>query len=569
MEDRAEKTSVTPNVLDSQRASELIPARIINEYTYCPRLAYLEWVQGEWAESFDTVEGSHAHRRVDRQSGALPKADDADQDDIRIHARSVHLSSESLGVVAKIDLVEMDNGEVVPIDYKKGKRPHVAKGAYDPERVQVCVQGLILREHGYACNEGALYFVRSKERVRVEFDAELVGMTKASIAGVRIAAESAVIPPPLEDSPKCPRCSLVGICLPDEVNFLKNPETEVRPLAVDHDHRRPVYVQHHSARVRKSGNVLRIEVDDQTVSTARLSEVSQLIAMGNIYITTPTLHELMRREIPVSWYSYGGWFMGHTVGVGHKNVELRTAQYARSFEPHTCLHLARRVVRAKILNSRTLLRRNWRGTDRPSVLMRDLKMDADRAARASNLQELLGFEGAAAARYFGNFSMMLREDAALDFDFTTRNRRPPMDPVNALLSFTYALLVRSWTNALSGVGLDPYRGFYHQPRYGRPALALDMMESFRPLLADSTVIQVINNGEVGAKDFIVAPTGTALKPDARKQVIAAFERRLAQEVTHPIFGYAASYQRVLEIQARLLGRYLLGELPEYPDFMTR
>lgn len=551
------------------RPAEMIPARIINEYTYCPRLAYLEWVQGEWAASFDTVEGAHAHRRVDRQSGSLPDADSPEQDEGKVHVRSVHLSSDSLGVVAKIDLVEIENGEVVPIDYKKGKRPHVARGAYDPERVQVCVQGLILREHGYTCNEGALYFVRSKEKVRVEFDDELIALTKASIEGVRHAAESGQIPAPLEDSPKCPRCSLVGICLPDEVNFLNKVDDEVRPLAVDHDHRRPVYVQHHSARVRKRGHVLNIEVDDQPVATARLAEVSQLVAMGNIYITTPTLHELMRREIPVSWYSYGGWFLGHTVGVGHKNVELRTAQYARSFEPHSCLHLARRVVRAKILNSRTMLRRNWRGEERPKMLMRDLKLDADRAARASNNQELLGFEGAAAARYFGNFATLLREDLALDFDFNGRNRRPPKDPVNALLSFTYALLVRNWTNTLSSVGLDPYRGFYHQPRYGRPALALDMMESFRPLLADSTVLQVINNGEVSIRDFVVAPTGVALKPEARKQVIAAFERRLAQEVTHPIFGYTASYQRVLEIQARLLGRYLMGELPEYPDFMTR
>ena len=277
----------------------------------------------------------------------------------------------------------------------------------------------------------------------------------------------------------------------------------------------------------------------------------------------------MRLDIPVSWYSYGGWFLGHTIGTGHKNVELRTAQYARSFEPHTCLHLARRIIRAKILNSRTLLRRNWRGEERPKVLLRDLKMDADNATRASSLQTLLGIEGSAAAWYFGNFSSLLREDLGIAFDFNGRNRRPPKDPVNALLSFTYALLVRAWTNTLSGVGFDPYRGFYHQPRYGRPALALDMMESFRPLIADSTVLQVINNGEIKSKDFVISSTGVALKPNARKSAIAAFERRMAQEITHPIFGYTASYNRVLQIQARLLGRYLLGELPEYPDFMTR
>ena len=548
--------------------TELIPARIINEHVYCPRLAYLEWVQGEWADSYDTVKGTHAHRRVDRRKGSIPAADDL-QDGEVIHASSVHLSSERLGVVAKMDLVEVKDGAVVPVDYKKGKRPHVARGAYDPERVQLCVQGLILRENGYRCEEGALYFVASRERVIVPFDDDLIRQTKEAIKGVRHSAANGKVPPPLEDSPKCPRCSLVGICLPDEINFLNKTDVEIRPLAVGSDHKKPVYVQHHSARVRKKGNVLSIEVDDETVSTCRLAEISQLVAMGNIYITTPTLHELMRRDIPVSWYSYGGWFLGHTTGVGHKNVELRTAQYVRSFEPHTCLHLARRLVRAKILNSRTLLRRNWRGEDKPVMLARDLKMDADNAARAKDIQALLGIEGSAAARYFGHFQHILRSDEGFDFDFSGRNRRPPRDKVNALLSFVYALLVRTWTNTLSAVGFDPYRGFYHQPRYGRPALALDLMEAFRPLVADSTVIQVINNGEVSSGDFIVSATGVALTEKGRKSVIAAFERRLSQEITHPVFGYKASYRRVLEIQSRLFARYLSKELPEYPDFLTR
>ena len=548
--------------------TELIPAHIIKEHVYCPRLAYLEWVQREWASSSDTVEGSHAHRRVDRKQSALPKAAELQQE-TDIHATSVYLSSEALGVIARMDLVEAERGAVVPVEYKKGKRPHVPKGAYDPERVQVCVQGLILREHGYLCDEGAIYYVASKERVKVRFDDELVRQTQQAIEGVRKAATIGKIPPPLEDSPKCPRCSLVGICLPDEVNFLNKADAGIRPLAVGIDHKHPVYVQHYSARVRKKGNLLSIEVEDQTVSTCRLSEISQLVAMGNIYITTPALHELMRREIPVSWYSYGGWFLGHTMGVGHKNVELRTAQYARSFQPRTCLHLARRLVRAKILNSRTLLRRNWRGQQRPDALLRDLRADADKAARAGSMEMLLGIEGAAAARYFGNFQQMLRSDERFDFDFTGRNRRPPRDRVNTLLSFAYAMLVRTWTNILSAVGLDPYRGFYHQPRYGRPALALDLMESFRPLIADSTVVQVINNGEVSPADFILSSGGVALTASGRKSIIAAYERRLSQEITHPIFGYRASYRRILEMQSRLLTRYLLGELPEYPDFRTR
>ncbi len=471
-----------------------------------------------------------------------------------------------------MDLVESEGSLVTPVDYKRGKRPHVARGAYDPERVQLCVQGMILEEHGYTCSSGVLYYVASKERVTVEFDEELRAQTLAAINGLRLIAAGGQIPVPLEDSPKCPRCSLVGICLPDEVNFLVREEVAPRPLAVPKDDALPLYVQANRAKISKKHEMLEVTVGEDPPTKARLIEVSQLVLMGNIYLTTPCLHELMRRGIPVSWHSYGGWFLGHTVGTVHKNVELRTAQYRSSFDEQACLAIARGLVHTKILNSRTLLRRNWRGNDKPDRLMSDLKRDANQARRASSLQELLGIEGAAAARYFGAFGRAIKREGDRNnfaFDFTTRNRRPPTDPVNALLSYGYSLLVRTWTVTLTAVGFDPYRGFYHQPRYGRPALALDMMEPFRPLIADSSVLSAINNGEVRPSDFVSAAGSVALTNDGRKRFIGAFERRLGQEITHPLFGYRVSYRRVLELQARLLGRFLLGDVKAFPGFTTR
>lgn len=547
----------------------LLPARMINEYVYCPRLAYLEWVQGEWAESADTAEGSVRHRRVDKAAGALPDADELTEDD-RIHVRSLTIASERLGLIARIDLIESEDGAVVPVDYKRGKRPHVPTGAYDPERVQVCVQGLILEEQGYRCDDGVLYFSESRERIRVPFDDELRAKTRAAIAGLRLVAAGRHIPPPLEDSPKCPRCSLVGICLPDEVNYLKRGTVNPRPLAVGRDDALPLYVQAQRARLAKQAETLKVEVEDEAPTTARLIDVSQVVLIGNISITTPAVHELMRRGIPLSWYSYGGWFLGHTTGTGHKNVELRTHQYRASFDPVQCLALARGLVAAKLKNGRTLLRRNWRDGEPPAPMLDDLKRQAEHALRARGLPELLGIEGSGAAVYFRYFPGALKRDGSEPaFDFETRNRRPPTDPVNALLSFAYALLTRTFTVTLSAVGLDAYRGFYHQPRYGRPALALDLMEPFRPLIADSAVIQAINNGEVQASDFVRAGPAAALKPDGRKRFIAAYERRLSHEITHPQFGYRLSYRRLLEVQARLLGRWLQGEIPEYPQFVTR
>ncbi|MFZ5484071.1 MAG: CRISPR-associated endonuclease Cas4g/Cas1g [Pseudomonadota bacterium] len=566
----------------------LIPVRMVNEYVYCPRLAYLMWVQAEWADSADTVEGRIKHKTVDAGGGNLPEAPEEGE---RVHARSVTLSSLALGITAKLDLVEGEGTYVSPVDYKRGKRPHVEKGAYDPERVQLCAQGLLLREHGFECDSGVLYFVESRERVRVLFDEILIDQTLASIHGLRGVAYAGHIPPPLEDSAKCPRCSLVGICLPDEVRFLNAAPVMPRPLAAKEEYAAPLYVQSPRAWLRKDEERIVIEVEKQKVGDARLREVSQVVLFGSSGLSTPLLHELMRREIPVSFHTYGGWFVGHTVGLGHRNVETRIHQYRASFDPHVCLRLAQGWVAAKIANCRTLMRRNWRGefedddnepfetaarpVDKPSGapddLLRALKDDIAHAGRAASLEELLGIEGLAAKRYFQHFANLIKhdDDPSLSFDFMGRNRRPPKDPVNALLSFAYAMLTKEWHIALAAVGLDPYRGFFHQPRFGRPALALDMMEPFRPLVADSAVLMAINNGEVRGTDFVRAAGACNLSESGRKRFIAAFERRMGQEVTHPLFGYRLSYRRLFEVQGRLLARHLAGETPDYPNFVTR
>ncbi|HEX8011677.1 MAG TPA: CRISPR-associated endonuclease Cas1 [Casimicrobiaceae bacterium] len=569
----------------------LIPVRMVNEHVYCPRLAYLEWVQGEFAHSADTVDGALKHRRVDKQSGTLPEAPEADE---KIHARSVALSSARLGITAKVDLVEGEGNAVTPVDYKRGSRPHVPAGAYEPERVQLCAQGLLLREHGFECDSGIVYFAGSRERVRVVFDEELIEKTLSAVSSLRGIAQAAHIPPPLEDSPKCPRCSLVGICLPDEVRFLNRASPEPRPLFPAIQDALPLYVQSPRAFVRKDGDVFVIEVEKEKQGEARIREVSQLAVFGSTLVSAAALHECFSRDIPVSWHTYGGWFVGHTVGTGHHNVETRTFQYQASFDARRCLHLARGWVAAKIANSRTLLRRNWRGAAEfenddetfgtlegaeaasdegraPADLLRALREDAMHALKAGSMEALLGIEGAAASRYFQHFSAMLRSDVdpSMAFDFMGRNRRPPRDPVNALLSFAYAMLTREWTIALSATGLDPYRGFYHQPRFARPALALDMMEPFRPLVADSVVLMAINNGEVRPSDFVRAAGSCNLTESGRKRFLAAFERRLQQEVTHPIFKYRLSCRRLLEVQARLLIRHLAGEIDEFPNFVTR
>ncbi|HEY1363812.1 MAG TPA: CRISPR-associated endonuclease Cas1 [Xanthobacteraceae bacterium] len=548
----------------------LVPVRMVNEFVYCPRLAFLEWVDGEWSDSGDTEEGRRAHIRVDAGGGRMPEPDElTEKPDFT--ARSVMLGSERLGIIAKMDLIEGDDATVTPVDTKKGKRPHVAEGAYEPERVQVCAQALILEDAGYEVAEGAIWYAGSRERVRISLDEALRARTRAAIAELRLTAAAGRLPPPLVDSPKCARCSLAGICLPDEVSFFQR-GLAPRPLNPSADTALPLYVQEPGARISKAGEVLVIQGEERKTEVA-IGDVSELVLHGLVALTTPALGALLREEIPVTYASSGGWVLGHTVSTGHKNVAIRMAQYRAAFEERRCLAFARSLVAAKIRNTRVFLRRNWKSgeeAERDGALEALARL-ADRAPHAATEAELLGIEGDAAARYFRLFTTMLGESAREfpELAFDKRTRRPPADPVNAMLSLGYSLLTRTWLTTLSAVGFDPYLGFYHRPRFGRPALALDMMEPFRPILADSTVIQAINNGEVKADAFIAAGGAVNLKPHARRAFIAAYERRLEQEATHPIFGYRVSMRRLLEVQARLLARHLMGEIETYPHYLVR
>lgn len=562
------------------------PARMINEYSYCPRLFYLEYVQQEWDHSADTIEGKFVHRRVDSQSGPAPAAGDLDEQ-VRIHARSVDIGSEKLGAIARIDLLEGENGWVTPVDYKRGSPPDIPERAWEPERVQLCLQGLLLRDNGYNCDEGVIYYAASQERVSVPFTAELIERTLELLAQARQTAESGQIPPPLVDSPKCPRCSLVGICLPDEVNLLAQPllpfqptaetepevETEeaprVRKLIPGRDDKLALYVQGQGHSVGLKGEVLEIRDRKEVVAKARLMQVAQLSLFGNVQLSAQALRELAARDVSILHLSYGGWLAAVTTPPPHKNIELRRRQFKAAEDPNLCLYLARAFVSGKVRNSRTLLRRN--GRDLTDNVIHRLAEWRHRADKADSLEQLLGLEGGAARDYFGNFTRMLKvgDGAIAAFDFTSRNRRPPRDPVNALLSFLYSMLTKDMVVTLVGVGFDPYLGFYHQPRYGRPALALDLIEEFRPLVADSAVIGLINNGEIRPSDFISRAGSVALKPDGRKRVLEAYERRLDTEVTHPLFGYSISYRRVFEVQGRLLARFLMGEIAGYAPFCTR
>lgn len=573
----------------------LIPARMVNEFAYCPRLFYLEWVDGEFDENHFTLDGRVKHRRVDEgEAKASLGPDEAEEGEGEERAestgragggawsaRSVEVSSERLGVSGKIDLVESDGGEIMPVDRKRGKAPDIPEGAWEPERVQLCLYGLLLREAGYPCTRGELAFVGSRNRVEIRFDDALVARTLELVAGAREAAARPLAPAPLVGSPRCEGCSLAGLCMPDEVNLLKGTTTEKpRPMLPARDDAQPVYVVEAGARIGMSGECLEVrDRDRKKLLDVALVDVSHVVAVGNVQVSSQSIRELCTRDIPVAWFSWGGWLHGVLDGLGHGQVALRRAQYATAASAEGSLKLARAFVQTKILNCRTFLRRNL--DEDATGPLRELAMEADRAERAESLELLLGIEGNAARIYFSKFGSVLRRAdsagsgsgsgsrALTAFDFNGRNRRPPKDAVNALLSFAYAMLAKDVVAAARVVGFDPWLGFLHQPRPGRFGLALDVMEEFRPLVADSVVVNVINTGVVTEADFLQRGIGVTLDTDGRRKFLKAWERRMAEKVTHPLFGYRVSYRRVLEMQCRLLARFLLGEIEAYPGFRTR
>jgi len=551
---------------------ETVPARMVNEFVYCPRLFHLEWVQSRFVSNDDVEQGLYVHRVVDQPGGTIPDPDDTHPELLAGRtSRSVWLTSSQLRVSAKIDLVEVsEDGSVVPVDYKKGT-PDRNGRPWPSDEVQSVLQALVLRDAGYSVSTAEIWYAETRQRVVITIDDVVVTRTRQTVADLWLVAASDVAPPPRVDSPKCPRCSLVGICLPDEVNALRHRVADgsrKRRIIPSNPDPRPVYIQEQGSVVAVRGGRLEVFKDKEKLDSLRLIDVGQVCLQGNVNVTPQAMRELLSREVPVCWFSYGGWFSGIAQGLPGKNVDLRRAQFTAS--PERALLIARRMVEGKIRNSRTLLRRNSREDVANEV--ESMGRLAGQAAKASGFPTLLGLEGAAARIYFASFSHMLTPDTDISvqlFDSNGRSRRPPPDPVNALLSFAYALLVKDVTTTLTAVGFDPYFGVFHRPRFGRPALALDLAEEFRPLVAESMVLQVINNGEVTSRGFRSRAGGCQLEKEGRRSVIRAYERRMSHEIKHPLFGYRVSYRRAVDVQARLLAAHLLGELDDYTPFVTR
>lgn len=480
-----------------------------------------------------------------------------------------HLScwaSERLGLVARVDRVERRDGLTVPVETKHGRPRRGAAPVWPPELAQIAVQALLLREHGHTVSHAEVYFPETRARHRVEIPPDAERWVSALVGEIRANAAAGTPPPPLVDSPKCPRCSLVGICLPDETNLLaeRTPNPPRRLVARD-DPRQPLYVMSPAAVVRKRRGRLILEVDGEQQASIRMLDVAHIAVYGNATVTAGAMRACLEDDIPILWFSAGGWFVGYSIAHGGSWVARRVAQVERARSRDT-MDLARAFITGKIRNQRTLLRRL--GREGAALEVGQLAGLIARCESTDSLDELLGIEGTAARVYFSALSSVLNASGE-ELTFEGRNRRPPTDPVNAMLSFAYALLVRDTTVAALAAGLDPQIGLLHQPRFGRPSLALDLAEELRPLVADSTVIMAINNGEIRERDVVRRGGAVALTDAGRKKLVRAYERRVHVRLKHPLFGYEVTYRRAMELQARQLAAVVEGQLERYRPLTTR
>ena len=588
-----------------QGTIDLIPVRMLNEWAYCPRLFWLMHVEGQMVASADVWEGRFAHARRDRPSdrkarrapkkgGKGPgRADEEGEAAPWREVTALTLSSEELGVVGKLDAVLLSSaGQAIPVEAKKGKAPAedqgewCISGVWRSDAVQVGAQALLLRAHGYDVPRGEVYFMASKKLVEVRLGPELEASVREAIREARAVMAGNRAPPPLPDSPKCRGCSLHAVCLPAESHhlasggaaYLDDPDgsepavRRVMPARIDES---VLVVETPGAVVRRRAGGLAVEVPRAIAEeTGRPREtrvafeaLHEVCLIGAVQVTAQAMDELLRRRIPVSYVSRGGGLRGMVLGPWGNNVRLRVAQHRLAGDERARLPVARAIVEAKVRNQRTLIRRNDRPRDERALS--DLQVGIRQSAEAKGIAELMGIEGRAARTYFERFAALVEDRSGGRLLMVGRSRRPPKDPVNALLSFGYAVLCKDLVAICHRVGFDPMVGILHGMGYGRPALALDLMEEFRPLVVDSTVLRMVAQGQVSPGDFDVRPGEVRMRSPLRRRYLGMLEDRKQQLVSHPVFGYRLSYRRTFEVQVRALALLCLGEAPSYLPFVTR
>ncbi|MBD2183922.1 type I-D CRISPR-associated endonuclease Cas1d [Aerosakkonema funiforme] len=331
-----------------------------------------------------------------------------------------------------------------------------------------------------------------------------------------------------------------------------------------------VYITADDAFVGKTDERLLVKANKDKLLDVPLIKVEGIVVLGRATVSPAVVNELLERHITLSFLTETGRYLGRLEPEMTKNIFVRKAQWQAAGETEKAVHLVKGFVRGKLKNYRMMLLRQGR-----KYAALDIDGAVSRIENAiapidetNKIDSLRGLEGAGSAGYFSAFNQLIRSEG---FSFNGRNRRPPTDPVNALLSFGYSLLRHDIQSAVNVVGFDPYLGYLHCQHYGRPGLALDLMEEFRPLVVDAVVLSTINLQKLAPADFTTEPLSNAvlLSKEGRREFLKLYEEKKQSKFKHPVLGKQCTYQEAFEIQARLVAKYLMDEIEKYPPLVLK
>ena len=331
-----------------------------------------------------------------------------------------------------------------------------------------------------------------------------------------------------------------------------------------------VYVTEPDAFIGKTDERLSVKANKQSLLDVPMIKVDGVVILGRATISPAVVTELLKRHIPLSFLTGTGKYLGRLEPELTKNIFVRRAQWQAAGETEQAVHVVRSFVRGKLKNYRIALLRREREDPQLNLQSGITRLEQAIAPidKTVKINSLRGLEGAGSAAYFGCFDQLIKNS---EFQFEARHRRPATDPVNALLSFGYSLLRHDVQSAVNIVGFDPYLGYLHFERYGRPSLALDLMKEFRPLVVDAMVLSAINKRSLTATDFTTEPLSGAvnLVKEGLRTFLRLYEQKKQSKFKHPVMGCQCTYQEAFEIQARLLAKYLMGEIEKYPPLVLK
>lgn len=522
----------------------MISASQLNTYLFCPRLLFLEAVLGCQGSNIESEEGRWLHDKL--------------------ASEEVYLESQSLGLCGKLDVYREEGG--IPIEYKRGQ-PLPDGSPWQGHQVQLCAMGLLLEAvEGRSVEIGYIWYQGSRQRLTIDLSNPVLReKTLDTLAAATTLLSTSVptkLPEPITNRKACLGCNQYRNCLPDEWMGTAPPQ-EAKTILAPHVEGQPIYIDKAGCKLSVRDGSLVIQHNDEK-QTVGLSRINQLVIQQAAHCSSSLLQACMEKGIAVAFLDYAGKWKGCLTAAPGRNVLVRTQQYQQFQNDETRLQLAKILVQAKITNQRVWIRRHL---SKEHLSAEALRRALNTIENMDSLDQLMGLEGEAARQHYAALEAMLGDDPALTW--MGRHKHPSPDPINSLLSFGYSILMNQVVTGCHLAGLDPFLGFYHGMKHGKPSLALDLMEIYRTPVVDSVVLGFIKRGQCDGDDFEIEGSRCTMKETVRKAYVKALFERLREPVKHPVFGYPCTYQRAIHVEARLLSYALLSGLDLWRPFQWR